>query len=40
MNVFPMDPVIFTGKMPVEHLKHDKRAWYDRLVREGKIRPE
>ncbi|MCL5736846.1 MAG: hypothetical protein M1274_14960 [Actinobacteria bacterium] len=40
MNVFPMDPVIFTGKMPLEHLKHDKAAWYERLVREGKIQPE
>jgi len=40
MNVFPMDPVIFTGKMPLEHLKHDKAAWYERLVREGKIKPE
>ena len=40
MNVFPMDPVIFTGRVPIEHLKHDKAAWYDRLVREGKIKPE
>jgi cytochrome b subunit of formate dehydrogenase len=40
MNVFPMDPVIFTGKMPIEHLKHDKAAWYERLVREGKITPQ
>jgi cytochrome b subunit of formate dehydrogenase len=40
MNVFPMDPVIFTGRMPVEHLKHDKAAWYERLVAEGKIEPE
>lgn len=40
MNVFPMDPVIFTGRVPIEHMKHDKAAWYDRLVREGKIRPE
>lgn len=38
MNVFPMDTVIFSGKMPVEHLKHEKRDWYDRLVREGKIK--
>jgi cytochrome b subunit of formate dehydrogenase len=40
MNVFPMDPVIFTGRVPIEHLRHDKAAWYDRLVREGKIVPE
>lgn len=39
MNVFPLDPVIFTGKMPITHLKHEREAWYERLVSEGKIEP-
>jgi cytochrome b subunit of formate dehydrogenase len=34
---FPMDVVIFTGRMTVEELKHDKPAEYDELVASGKL---
>lgn len=34
---FPMDPVIFTGRMTVDELKHDKPAEYEDLVRRGEL---
>lgn len=34
---FPMDPVIFTGRMSVEELKHDKPRFYERLVETGEL---
>jgi len=34
---FPMDPVIFTGRVPVEELKHDKPAEYEEMVRTGRL---
>ncbi|MFN7944539.1 MAG: hypothetical protein U0Z53_04255 [Blastocatellia bacterium] len=34
---FPMDTVIFTGKMPLEKFKHERPAEYERLVKEGKL---
>ena len=34
---FPMDIVIFTGRMTVEDLKEDKPAEYDALAKSGKI---
>jgi cytochrome b subunit of formate dehydrogenase len=34
---FPMDPVIFTGRMTVAELKHDKPHEYDRLVATGQL---
>src|SRR5450759_2323224 len=34
---FPMDLVIFTGRMPVEELKRDKPGEYERLVASGKL---
>ncbi len=34
---FPMDLVIFTGRIPVEELKHDKPAEYEDLVNNGKL---
>jgi cytochrome b subunit of formate dehydrogenase len=34
---FPMDPVIFTGRMTIEELKHDKPDEYADLVRTGKL---
>ena len=34
---FPMDPVIFTGRVPLEEFKRDKPAEYDELVAEGKL---
>jgi thiosulfate reductase cytochrome b subunit len=34
---FPMDPVIFTGRMGVEELKHDRPALYESLVQSGEL---
>ena len=34
---FPMDPVIFTGRMSVEELKHDKPRLYEELVAGGEL---
>lgn len=34
---FPMDTVVFTGRMPIEELKHDKPRLYERLVAEGEL---
>jgi cytochrome b subunit of formate dehydrogenase len=34
---FPMDLVIFTGRMPVEEFKEDKPAEYGKLVRAGRL---
>jgi hypothetical protein len=32
-----MDPVIFTGRMTVAELRHDKPEEYDRLVASGEL---
>ncbi len=34
---FPMDPVIFTGRVPVEELKYDKPFEYRELVETGQL---
>ena len=34
---FPMDPVIFTGKMPLEKFKEERPLEYQRLVDQGKL---
>ena len=34
---FPMDPVIFTGRVPVEEMKFDKPAEYRELVETGQL---
>jgi cytochrome b subunit of formate dehydrogenase len=34
---FPMDPVIFTGRVPVEELKHDKPREYEELRESGEL---
>ncbi len=34
---FPMDPVIFTGRVTVDELKYDKPAEYERLVASGEL---
>ncbi len=34
---FPMDPVIFTGRMTLEELKYDKPAEYEELVKSGQL---
>ncbi len=34
---FPMDPVIFTGRMTVEEFQEDRPREYEQLVREGRL---
>jgi cytochrome b subunit of formate dehydrogenase len=34
---FPMDPVIFTGRLDEEEFRHDHPAEYERLVAEGRL---
>ncbi len=34
---FPMDPVIFTGRVALEELKHDKPDEYDQMVERGEL---
>jgi cytochrome b subunit of formate dehydrogenase len=34
---FPMDTVIFTGRMPIEELKRERPAEYEALVASGKL---
>ncbi len=34
---FPMDPVIFTGRVPLEELKHDKPDEYAQMVASGEL---
>lgn len=34
---FPMDEVIFTGSIHADYLEEDRRDWYDRLEKQGKI---
>jgi cytochrome b subunit of formate dehydrogenase len=34
---FPMDTVIFTGRMPLEEFKRDKPAEYEQLVKSGEL---
>ncbi len=34
---FPMDIVVFTGRMPVEEFQHDKPAEYEALVASGEL---
>jgi hypothetical protein len=34
---FPMDPVIFTGRIPLEELKHDKPREYEARVAAGDL---
>jgi cytochrome b subunit of formate dehydrogenase len=34
---FPMDTVVFTGRMPVEELEHDKPRLYEQLVAAGTL---
>jgi len=37
LDKFPMDPVIFTGRVPLEELKRDKPREYERMIEEGKL---
>jgi cytochrome b subunit of formate dehydrogenase len=37
LDKFPMDPVIFTGQVPIEELKRDKPREYEELVAAGRL---
>ncbi len=37
LDKFPMDPVIFTGRVPVEELKRDKPREYEQLTADGTL---
>jgi hypothetical protein len=34
---FPMDTVIFSGRVSKAEMLHERKRWYDRLVAEGKL---
>jgi hypothetical protein len=34
---FPMDTVVFTGRMPIETFKHERPLEYERAVREERL---
>ncbi|MDP3048624.1 MAG: hypothetical protein Q8N12_04225 [Thermodesulfovibrionales bacterium] len=34
---FPMDPVIFTGQVPLEEFKHERPHEYEQLLKDGKL---
>ena len=34
-DIFPMDPAMWSGEIPLERLRHDHRAEYERVVRAG-----
>jgi hypothetical protein len=36
-EAFPMDPVIFTGRMPLERFKDERPLEYERMVAEGTL---
>jgi cytochrome b subunit of formate dehydrogenase len=36
-ETFPLDPVIFTGRMPLERFKEERPLEYQRLVAEGRL---
>ena len=37
---FPMDTVIFTGRIPEHELRHERAVEYERLLREGRLAAE
>ena len=37
LEKFPVDDVMFTGRLPEEEFKHERGAEYERLVAEGKL---
>jgi hypothetical protein len=34
---FPMDTVIFSGRVSKNELLHERRCWYERLLAEGRL---
>ena len=37
LEKFPMDTVIFSGRISKTEMLHERRRWYDRLVAQGKL---
>jgi cytochrome b subunit of formate dehydrogenase len=37
LEKFPMDTVIFTGRVSKTEMLHERRRWYDRLVAQGRL---
>jgi cytochrome b subunit of formate dehydrogenase len=37
LEKFPMDPVIFSGRMSRTEMLHERKRWYDRLAADGKL---
>ncbi len=37
LEKFPMDPVIFSGRMTRAELAHERKRWYDRLAATGQL---
>lgn len=37
LEKFPMDTVIFSGRLSKTEMLHERRRWYDRLVAEGRL---
>jgi len=37
LEMFPMDTVIFSGRISKTELMHERRRWYNRLVAEGRL---
>ncbi|MCK6501311.1 MAG: cytochrome b/b6 domain-containing protein, partial [Nitrospira sp.] len=37
LEKFPMDTVIFSGRVSKAEMLHERRRWYDRLVAEGRL---
>lgn len=37
LEKFPMDTVIFSGRVSKEEMLHERKRWYDRLEAEGKL---
>ena len=37
LEKFPMDTVIFSGRISKTEMLHERKRWYDRLVKEGRL---
>jgi hypothetical protein len=37
LEKFPMDTVIFSGRISKTEMLHERKRWYDRLVAEGRL---
>jgi hypothetical protein len=37
LEKFPMDTVIFSGRISKTEMLHERKRWYDRLIAEGRL---